>query len=348
MVGGAVTLAAHRAALAAAGRIEATQRIPELNTRVWAEHAALCAAFGVAEESRAVVEGPGGLAAWRDGDDAPFTLAGLDCVSDPWLPFGAGELIAALPGLLAALVEHAGPAARLATDTFALPTPPSADERRHFVWLQSPVAQIPTRAEDYLPALKPKRRKALRRAREVLEAGGLRVTLDATPADDGELERVAAWQARRFGDEDFGYALRQHLFVAATARALPDAALTLRAWWDGAPVLLAGYVIRGDRVTAQATARDPDRCPSGLGTLADVLAIERLAGGPLRVFDPTCRLSLADPPAIGVAKRAVVNADHHKPLLVVGAAADGEPIEPRLDATGWRLPAAPVVLGEPA
>lgn len=348
MVGGAVTLAAYRAGLVAAGRIDSTRQIPEQNRRVWAEHAALCAAFGVSEEARAVIEGPGGLAAWRAADDEPFTLAGLDCVSDPWLPFAAGELIAALPGLLAALVADAGPGARLMTDTFALPAPPSAAEALHFVWLESPVAQIPARAEDYLPSLKPKRRQRIRRAREALGRGELRVALDARPADDDELARVAGWQARRFGDEGQGYALRQHLFVAAAGRALPGATLTLRAWWHGEPVLLAGYVIRGDRVTAQATARDPDRCPSDLGTLADALTIERLAGGPLRVLDPTCRLSLVDPPAIGVAKRAVVNADHHKPLLVAGAVEAGDPAAPRLDGSGWRLPAARVVLGEPA
>lgn len=346
----AVSLRAHRAALVKAGRLDARHRVPELNSRVWDEHAALSAAFGVSECDRMVVEGPGGLAAWGD-DDEPFTLAGLDCISDPQLPFTAAELIAGLPALLAALVAHAGSEARLVTDTFALPALPEPAERRCFVWLVSPVAHIPARAEDYPGSLTPKRRQRLRRARAMLAARGtLQVRIDETPPTDAELARIAEWQAHRFGEAGFAYALRQHLFAAAAGRALPGSTLTLRADWDGEPVLFAAYVIRGDRITSQATARHPERCPSDLGTLVDALLIEQLCGGTLRVLDPTCRLSLSDPPAIGVAKRAVVNADHHKPLLLAGAVDPSAPEDaPRLDAVrGWLLPAAPVVVGDPA
>jgi hypothetical protein len=122
--------------------LDASSPLPELNPRVWAEHAALCAAFRVSEEEREVVVGPAAVGAWRAAPGEPFTLAGLDCVSEPHLPWSVGTLLDAAPGVLREIQRVDGPDDRLVTDTFA--TTRMRDEERRNTISVSPRAMIPS------------------------------------------------------------------------------------------------------------------------------------------------------------------------------------------------------------
>ena len=83
-------------------------------------------------------------------------------------------------------------------------------------------------------------------------------------------------------------------------------------------MFLQTMIVKGRRVICQSIAKNEDRFFSGLAAMTDFECIKALCGK-YDVFDPSCRTGIDDPESIGIAKRATVNMNCVKPLLVIGA-----------------------------
>jgi hypothetical protein len=330
-------------------------RMPEHDTEVWRTYLGLYASLVADPRDIAIVLTPEGLGFYRDPLDEHdvYVWAPMGAICCPTLPLPPAQLVSAMERALEAFAAVGIAEPTIATETFELlgPPDPSLDDR--FVWLESPRASFADGFDAYLRSLPMKRRQQLLRLLErYSEAEGFTFELSDRGPDASELDFIAENLERRWGPDDAPFALVQSLWAAAVARASPGRACFMRVRQRGTLAFLNGFVIKGQLAISQCTCKNEALELDGLGTLVDLAVIRALCQGSSGIhrLDPTCRLSLFDPPSIEIAKRKVVNEDARRPLVLAGhrlpvlevPAAHLDPVR------GWVIPATVAVLGRTA
>ena len=320
---------------------------PELCTAVWRAYLALYAAHAGSVQDIDIIATEDGFAVYRDplmGEET-WTWALTGPLSHPILPWRAAQIIAAAPRLADALAAADIAAGDLVTDSFDMLSPASAEEARHFVWVNSPVATFGPTFDLYVENLAaPRRKQARRLLRHYDDDPAFQFDFSDRPPDSREFDFIAGNTHRRWGADEAPFALAQTLWVMATAQAMPHAARFMRVYHSGRLVFFNSYVIRRGVMTSQATCRSEADMFSGLGVLMDFKVIQLLTGnGAITALDPTCMTGIVDPGSILVAKREVVNTESRKPLLVLGNAR--VPGAPRLENGAWQLPDELLMVG---
>lgn len=330
-------------------------RVPEHDTEVWRTYLGLYASLVGDPRDIAIVLTPEGLGFYRDPLDEQdaYVWAPMGAVCCPTLPLPPARLVSAMERALEAFAAVGIAEPTIVTEGFEMlgPPDPSLDDR--FVWIESPRANFSDGFDAYLRSLPMKRRQQLRRLLErYTEAAGFTFELSDRGPDASELEFITENLERRWGPDDAPFALVQSLWAAAIARASPRHALFMRVRHHGTLAFLNGFVVKGSTAISQCTCKNEALELDGLGTLVDLAVIRALCQGSseIRRLDPTCRLSLFDPPSIEIAKRKVVNEDARRPLVLAGyrlpalevPAAHLDPVR------GWVIPATLAVLGRPA
>lgn len=336
--------------LHARGELSERALVPEQNVAVWRAYLPLYAELAGPPERLEVLATAAGPGFYRDplNETGAWEWALLGPISHARLPWTAAQVIRAAEEL----AERG--AGRVRTDTFGLAAPPSPEEARAFLWLNSPRARLPGDFDAYVASLSHDRRKELRAQLRRFDAlPALSLEISARPPDADEVAFLTRQSRQRWGD-DAPYALVQWAWPMAVARALPEAVRFARARWSGALVLMAAYVLRGEEAICQATCRQDLEEAPGLGGFIDAHFIRTLCaeGAPVRVLDPTVRTGLEDTPGIWVSKRRWVNEDHAWPTLIVDPEEPAVPElpgpVPRLDPIrGWVRPAEPARIGRP-
>lgn len=202
------------------------------------------------------------------------------------------------------------------TDTFSF-ADGYGEAAHNIVRLHSPVAKIDTSFEAYIESLTTERRKKYRRMASDFEPTKLRFEVGQSALSLQELDFVRTNLEKKWGDEA-GYAFRQTLWSVAVQKHRPEQFLACRVYEGTTLVFLQTMIVKGRRVICQSIAKNEDRFFSGLAAMTDFECIKALCGR-YDVFDPSCRTGIDDPESIGIAKRATVNMNCVKPLLVIGA-----------------------------
>jgi hypothetical protein len=336
------------------GLLVARARVPELDVEVWHTYLGLYASFVADHRDIPIVLTAEGLGFYVDPlDDAhAYAWALMGAVCCPMLPLPPSRLVAAMPTIFEAFDRLGIAEPTIITETFDMVGPPDPALEARFTWLQSPRARIADHFEAYTRSLTMSRRQQMRRLFEsYTEPQGFTFELSTRGPDGAELELIAQNLLRRWGPHDAPFALVQSLWPTAVARVMPELARFMRVRYRGVLAFINGFVIKGDLIVSQSTCKNEELDFDGLGTLIDFAVIRALCqpGGAIRQLDPTCRLSLFDPPSIEVAKRKVVNENACRPLLLAGYGLPSlEVPAPHLDPRrGWVIPEARAVLGRP-
>lgn len=337
------------------GLVSAGARVPEHDTEVWRTYLGLYASFVADPREIPIVLTPAGLGFYRDPLDdehEAYVWAPMGAICCPTLPLSPARLVTAMLGVLEAFDAVGIAAPTIVTETFDMVGPPDASLDDRFTWLRSPRACFADGLPAYVRSLSMSRRQQLRRLlARYDESQGFSFELSTRGPDAGELDFIAESLQRRWGPEDAPFALVQSLWAAAIARVMPEHARFMRVRHRGTLAFLNGFVVKGDLIVSQCTCKNEDLELDGLGTLVDFAVIRALCegGSDIRRLDPTCRLSLFDPPSIEVAKRKVVNENARRPLLMAGHGLPSlEVPAPRLDPVrGWVIPEELAVLGRP-
>lgn len=336
------------------GLVSAGARVPEHDAEVWRTYLGLYASLVADPRDIAIVLTPAGLGFYCDplDDNEAYVWALTGAICCPTLPLSADRLVSAMLGALEAFDAVGIATPTIVTETFGMVGPPDPALDDRFVWLRSPRACFADGFDAYVRSLSKSRRQQLRGLLERYdEPQGFAFELSTRGPDAAELEFVVEHLGRRWGPEDAPFALVQTLWATAIARVMPEHARFMRVRHHGALVFLNGFVVRDDVIVSQCTCKNEDSDFDGLGTLVDFAVIRALcrSGSNIRRLDPTCRLSLFDPPSIEVAKRKVVNEDARRPLLMAGHGLPSlEVPAPYLDPVrGWVIPEQPAVLGRP-
>lgn len=196
------------------------------------------------------------------------------------------------------------------------------------VRLHSPVADIAMPFDRYLESLTSERRKKYRRMVSDFESSSLTFKMSDQPLTSQEMEMIRTNLETKWGEEA-GYAFRQTLYARAAQTVRPQQCLVMRVMDGDALVFVQTMIVRGTHIYCQSIAKDEQKFFSGLAAFTDFKCIEALCANPAyKVFDPSCRTSLNDPESIGIAKRATVNKDFVKSLLVIGM-----PLSPEIAQT---------------
>jgi hypothetical protein len=286
-----------------------------------------------------------------DHDEYVWALMGAVCC--PTLPLPPARLVAAMSEVLEAFDQLGIVAPAIVTETFDMvgPADPTLDDR--FTWLNSPRARICGSFDEYTRSLTMSRRQQMRRLFESYgEAQGFTFELSSRSPDAAELEFIIENLQRRWGPLDAPFALVQSLWPTAVARVMPGHARFMRVRHHGVLAFINGFLIKDDVIISQSTCKHEGLQFDGLGTLIDFAVIRALChqGSGIRQLDPTCRVSVFDPPSIEVAKRKVVNENACRPLLLAGHGLPSLDVPAaHLDpARGWVIPEHRAVLGRPA
>lgn len=246
---------------------------------------------------------------WREG----VNWALVTPIVDPLLPVAAAEFEADLPAL-AESFERTGFCA--VTDTFGF-LDGFGHSMPYTIRLHSPVAEPKENFAAYLESLNSKRRKRYRQVAENFVSPSIRFELTEDPLTDAEIDFAAANLLRRWED-DWAYAIAQTLWSNACARVRPGSVLFMRVH-DGETLLFVQTLLkRAGGVYCQSIFKNEDAFFDGIAPYTDFKCVEALCGSNQGFLDPSCRASLDDPPSIGIAKRATVNADKTKPILAIG------------------------------
>ena len=287
---------------------------PECDPRVMCEfYKRLRAAFPDEPESEIILlQGKYGFTRdYIDDERRGLNWAGSTPLVDLDIGASFAEFAADLPSLQASDI--------ILTDTFSfqdgfgnLSTP-----IKNIVRLHSPVAKIDTGFDAYLESLTTERRKKYRRMVSDFERTPLRFEVSNTPLATYELDFVRSNLEKKWG-EAAGYAYRQTLWSVAVQKYRPQQSLICRVYDGNDLVFIQTMIVKGRRVICQSITKNEDRFFSGLAAMTDFECIKALCGK-YDVFDPSCRTGIDDPESIGIAKRATVNMDCIKPLLVLGA-----------------------------
>jgi hypothetical protein len=331
--------------------------IPETNSRVWNAYLDLYDSHIAPTSDIEILMTENGIGIYRDPltDNPHYSWALLGTHPHPVLPFTANNLLTQVPKI-AKLLETNAEGSCFLTDTF-IPTGyiPAPEKTPEIIWLNSPVARIYDRFEDYQDSLSGKRRKQMRRLYEQYnEDSGFRFDFSATTLTNAEIDYILENTKKRWVDET-PYALVQVLWSLAVAKALPDAARFMRVYTNDALAFINTYIIRESFITSQSTTRNEELFFSGLGVLIDFKTIEFLSGqDEIKYLDPTCRTGIDDPENIGIAKREVVNTDILRPLIAVGDTrletlenAQGIPYY-NTHKAAWNIPTQQTIYGKPA
>jgi Acetyltransferase (GNAT) domain len=330
-------------------------RVPEHDSDVWRAYLGLYASLVADPRDIPIVLPATGLGLYQDplDDHHEYVWALMGAVCCPTLPLSPAQLLAALPDALAALEQLGVAEPTIVTETFEMigPADPTLDDR--FTWLNSPRARLSGSFDEYVRSLTMSRRQQLRRLLERYgEAQGFSFELSSRGPDTNELDFIVTNLARRWGPNDAPFALVQSLWPTAIARTMPGHARFMRVRHHGVLVFLNGFLVKGEVLVSQSTCKNEDLVFDGLGTLVDFEVIRALCGSDhgIRQLDPTCRISVFDPPSIEVAKRKVVNENACRPLVMAGHRLPSlEVPAPFLDPLrGWVIPEHRAVLGRPA
>ena len=338
------------------GLVSTGARVPEHHPEVWRTYLGLYASLVADPRDIPIVLTPEGLGFYRDPLDSEhdiYVWAPMGAICCPTLPLPAARLMAALRGVFEAFDAVGIAEPTIVTESFEMvgPPDPSLDDR--FIWLESPRACFADGFEAYTASLTKDRRQQMRRLFErYSEAAGFSFELSTRGPDAGELDFIVENLERRWGPADAPFALVQSLWATAVARVMPDRARFMRVRHRDVLAFINGFVVKDDLVISQCTCKNEALRFDGLGALVDFAVIRALcrAGSSIRRLDPTCRLSLFDPPSIEIAKRKVVNEDARRTLLLAGHGLPSLEVPvPHLDPVrGWVIPETMAVLGRPA
>jgi hypothetical protein len=335
--------------------MSAGARVPEHDTEVWHAYLSLYASLVADPRDIPIVLTAAGLGFYRDplDDHDEYMWALMGAVCCPTLPLPPARLVSAMSEALEAFDQLGIAEPAIVTETFDMvgPADPTLDDR--FTWLNSPRARICGSFDEYTRSLTMSRRQQMRRLFERYgEAQGFTFELSSRSPDAAELEFIIENLQRRWGPLDAPFALVQSLWPTAVARVMPGHARFMRVRHHGVLVFINGFLVKDGVIISQSTCKHEGLQFDGLGTLVDFAVIRALccSDGGIRQLDPTCRVSVFDPPSIEVAKRKVVNENACRPLLLAGHGL------PSLDvpaahvdpARGWVIPEHRAVLGRPA
>ena len=333
------------------GRFGDNAVLPEQNTAVWTRYLELYAAHAGPLADLEIVATSSGLGFYRDplmGDES-WSWALTSPLSHPVLPFTAAEIVGAAAAIEALCAAEDIPPADLLSESFVAAEQDPMLER-HFIWVNSPLAQFSHSFADYVTTLAPERRKQARRLyRQYDENSSIRFDFSARPPDSAEFDFIVQNTATRWGEEA-PFALAQTLWPMAAAAILP--CIRFCRVYDGdLLIFFNSYIIRDGVITSQATCRREGVVYNGLGVMIDFKVIELLTGSGLaHSLDPTCMTGLTDPGSILVAKREVININARKAVFAmrperVREFAGGAPIPSFTEADGWQLPPDALVIG---
>lgn len=305
--------------MARAGLFSASAAVPEHNTAVWRAYRRLVAEWTPAAAREPTIH----LLCDRFGlflDPADDGREGLNWalvtpIVDPCLPLRRDEFERALPGLIEA-IGAAG--LTVLTDTFCLVDGYPERPARPLIGLHSPIAALADDFAAYGQSLTGHRRRKYQRLARAFGDPRFRVELSPRPLSERELGFAADNLRRRWGADDYAYAMIQTLWTEAVAAVMPAQALYTRLYERDRLIFVQTMVIRLGGLYAQSIFKSEDEFHDGVAAWIDFATIRSLCGGPHRFLDPSCRATFSDPPSIGVAKRATVNTDVVKPLLAVG------------------------------
>ena len=333
------------------GLFTADDAVPEFNMMAWRAYLTLYDAHITGAKDIEVVATPSGMGFYRDplNEVESFGWALAAPISHVPVPFDAGRIIDGAAEVAQTFADDGYPDALIITDSMMLKTPPDPDQAAYFLWLNSPVAKIHADFEEYVAALKAKRRTQMRRLyRDYNERPDIRFDFSARPLTAAERDYVLKQTLLRWGAEDMGYALTQVLWPIAVADTIPHAARFMRVYQGDTLIFLNSYIQRGDTLYSQSTTRNEEIFMSGLGAMIDFKAIEILSGQTdIAFLDPTCRTCLEDNDTISIPKREIVTCDARKPLLQIGCGRD-VPLAQPCYIQGWQLPTEMMVIGKAA
>lgn len=249
-----------------------------------------------------------------DEDRPGLNFALVTPMVDPFLPVTWDQFIKDLPTLqesVAGNIPH-----NVVTDTFGT-LDGFGVSNPHTIRLNSPVAAIKPGFAQYLESLNGKRRKKHRHLLQDFDSPDFRFELSNAPLTTAEIDFAESHLNRRWGD-DAPYALIQTLWSQSCATIRPEKALFMRVYNKDLLIFVQTLLIRGGGVYCQSIFKNEDVFFDGIAPYTDFKCIEALCGSPHGFLDPSCRSSLDDPASIGIAKRATVNCNITKPLLVLG------------------------------
>ena len=294
---------------------------PENNGGVWAAFFAFADQF---PEMKSIVETEVLLVLGRYAfapDPFDDTRAGLNwALAGPIIDIPVTVDFAVFQRDLPALQEILP--ARVVTDSFMFADGYGAPGG-NIIGLNSPVAALKPDFAVYLESLTSERRKKFRRADDELAEFALRFEFTQEPLSQSEFDWVVGNLKKRWG-EDYLYALMQTLWAMAVAQHYPKQFFTMRVYDRDKLVFLQTLIARGKTMICQSIVKDEESHYNGIAAYTDFRCVKELCGGGFDFFDPSCRTGLNDPESIGIAKRATVNCDFVKPVLVIGAGLDEE------------------------
>lgn len=193
------------------------------------------------------------------------------------------------------------------------------DYASDLVGLNSPVAKFEQNFSVYLDTLTSERRKKFRRSDEELKPHSFRFELSQTPISEKEFDWIVTNLKARWGD-DYLYALMQTIWSIAVSRHYGDRFYVMRVYDKNNIVFMQTLIVRNNSIMCQSIVKDESVSFNGIASYTDFQCVMALSGRGFTVFDPSCRTGLNDPESIGIAKRATVNFNVVKPILITGQA----------------------------
>ncbi len=254
---------------------------------------------------------------WIDDERAGMNWAMSTPLVDIQMPFSWPEFQTDLPALRDAVL--ADRADKVLTDSFTF-TDGFGDlsgRTENIVRLNSPYADISMNFESYLDSLTSERRKKYRRAASDFEQTNLRFEVTNEGLSAAEMDIIRENIAIKW-ESEAGYSFRQFLWAMAVQKVRPEQLLLLRVKDGDKTVFWQTMIVKGESIYCQSIAKDETIFYNGLAAFADLKCVEALCSKKHRIFDPSCRTGFDDPESIGIAKRATVNKNCVKPLLVIG------------------------------
>ncbi len=302
------------------GLFSAHAPAPEHNPRVWEAYAGRLQEYGQALLSQPVVTACDKYAFFLDAlDDARAGLNWAPCTSmvDPMIPASRAEFLQDLPRLIADLEDQA-----VCTDTFSFTDGylQAGDLTYGLPALNSPVAVFGDDFSAFVESLTQERRKKFKRSIKDFDEAGLTFSLSAEPLCAAEITFARDNLHKRWGDESFLFSFSQTLWAQTVAEFYPANALFMRVHDKDQLVFVQTVLLRHGAAYAQSIFKSEEHFYNGIAAYTDFKTIEALCGKGPAYFDPSCRTGFEDPESIGIAKRATVNHNLVKPVLVFGNA----------------------------
>ena len=299
--------------------------VPDCNSAVWRAYFELYKSHIGTLDPYQIVCTPQGLGFYLDPleeDAKAYVWALLGPISHPMIPFTPEHLVTRSRDIFETFLGAGLPIPSIQTETFDFLNTPDTAHDHNFVWVNSPRARIHDNFETYANSLTAPRRKQMRRLfRTFDETPDVICDFSNRPLDTTEIDYVVEQTHKRWGEDEWAYALIQSLWTIAVSSVMPDRVRFMRVTVKDCLAFINSYILRDTFMLSQSTCRNEDLFMSGLGVMIDFKTIQLMSGNTMGIqhLDPTCRICMVDDyEHISVAKREIVNEDNCKPLFMAG------------------------------